>query len=68
MKEYIKVFSSVSDYNTFKASALYHTPNISYISGTDVVIYNPTIEYLQVSLPTNVKNYLTFIAQANSTF
>lgn len=68
MNEYIKVFSSVSDYNTFKASASYHTPNISYISGTDVVIYNPTIEYLQVPLPTNVKNYLTFIAQANGTF
>ena len=68
MKEYIKVFSSVSDYNTFKASASYYTPNISYISGIDVVLYNPIIEYLQVPLLANVKNYLTFIAQANGTF
>lgn len=68
MKEYIKVFSSVSEYNTFKASASYHTPNISYISGTDVVLYNPTIEYPQIPLLANVKNFLSFVAQASGTF
>lgn len=67
-KRYIKEFSTVSDYNTFKASASYYSPNVSYIRNTDVILYNPTIIYQQIPLLKNVKNYLSFVAQANGTF
>ena len=67
-KRYIKEFSTVSDYNTFKTSASYYSPNVSYISNTDVILYNPTIIYPQIPLLRNVKNYLSFVAQASGTF
>ena len=67
-KRYIKEFNTVSDYNTFKTSASYYSPNVSYISNTDVILYNPTIIYPQIPLLRNVKNYLSFVAQTSGTF
>lgn len=40
-KEYIKVFETQSEYNAFKESDKYITPNVSYIKEDNEVEYNP---------------------------
>lgn len=39
-KEYIKTFDTEAEYLAFKASSGYNEPNVSYISGDDIVHYN----------------------------
>lgn len=39
--KYLKLFNTEAEYNTFKASSAFCTPNVSYISGDGIVHYNP---------------------------
>ena len=43
IKEYIKLFNTESEYTSFKASSGYNVPNVSYISGDNVVHYQQYI-------------------------
>ena len=55
MKEYLKKFETMSQYQVYTASTEYITPNVSYIEENNTLIYND-------------RKYLTFKALENGTF
>ena len=66
VKEYIKTFETEAEYTAFKASSGYNEPNVSYISGDNVVHYNKidpckseivktTYEFVDLGLHSGIK-------------
>ena len=65
MKDYLKLFASVANYDTWKSSENYIEPSVSHTLDNDIVHYQPVAKNASHN---NYDDYLTFEAIEDTTF
>ena len=54
--KYLKIFELLADYEAYKSSSEYVTPNVSYIESESGLLYDPFVPSIDIN------NYCTFVA------